>query len=128
MLIYMESSGSFKKTESFLTSMSKLIAIEVSVLNSCGQEGVNALVSATPRDSGLAASSWGYEVSQTKAGCSITWTNNDIENGFPVAIMLQYGHGTKGGGYVQGKDYINPAIKPIFDKIADKVWKAVTSA
>src|ERR1035437_8120439 len=128
MTISMESSGSFKKTESFLTSMVRLISIEVGILNSYGQEGVNALVSVTPKDSGLAASSWDYEVSQTKAGCSITWTNDDIENGFPVAIMLQYGHGTKGGGYVQGIDYINPAIKPIFDKIADKVWKAVTSA
>lgn len=108
--------------------MPRLISIEAGALKSYGQEGVIALSSATPKDSTLAASSWDYEVSQSKYGCSITWTNNDIEKGFPVVIMLQYGYGTKGGGYVQGRDYINPAIKPIFDKIADKVWKAVTSA
>ncbi|QEQ93520.1 hypothetical protein SEA_GIRLPOWER_21 [Streptomyces phage GirlPower] len=97
-------------------------------LESAAQTGVNALVSATPVESGLAQDSWGYNIERSGKSVTITWTNNDIENGFPVAIMLQYGHGTGTGGYVQGQDYINPAMKPIFDRIADQVWKAVTSA
>jgi hypothetical protein len=92
------------------------------------QEGVTALESATPFDSGLAAGSWSYKITRGKGSCRIEWVNSDVENGFPVAIMLQYGYGTGTGGYVQGRDYINPAIKPVFDSIADKVWKAVTSA
>ena len=127
-IVSFETGGSFKNTESFLKSINKLTVLEMNILNGCGSDGVNALVGATPKDSGLAASSWGYEISVLKHGCSITWTNNDIENGFPVAIMLQYGYGTGTGGFVQGEDYINPAIKPVFDTIADKVWKAVISA
>lgn len=98
------------------------------VLQSGGKEGANALSRATPIDSGRASSAWGYEVSKSGGVYSIIWTNTDVENGFPVVIMLEYGYGTGTGGYVQGRDFINPAIKPIFDKIADKVWKAVTSA
>lgn len=97
-------------------------------LESAAQTGVNALASATPVESGLAMDSWGYDIQRSGKSVTITWTNNDVENGFPVAIMLQYGHGTGTGGYVQGQDYINPAMKPIFDRIADQVWKAVTSA
>lgn len=97
-------------------------------LDAYAREGVTALSSATPIDSGLASTSWGYKVEASPGSATITWTNTDVENGFPVAIMLQYGYGTGTGGYVQGKDYINPAMKPVFDHIADKVWKAVTSA
>lgn len=118
--------GSFNNIESFLKSMSKFDA--TSILNRHGQRGVDALASATPKDSGVAASSWGYEVITTRGRTTITWTNSNVENGFPVVIMLQYGHGTGTGGYVQGRDFINPAIKPIFDEIANDVWKAVTSA
>lgn len=119
-------SGSFKNTESFLKTVSKL---DVSgILHACAQDGVNALARATPVDSRLASSSWGYEITGSGGSYTISWTNSDVENGFPVAIMLQYGYGTGTGGYVQGRDYINPAMKPIFDSIADKVWKAVTSA
>jgi len=118
--------GSFDKLESFLERMQKLdIAKAVSAY---AQEGVFALSAATPRDSGLASSSWDYEVHQNGSKVRIIWTNDNVETGFPVAIMLQYGYGTGTGGYVQGKDYINPAIKPIFDRIADGVWKVVTSA
>lgn len=125
-MITFESSGSFKNTESFLY---KLMRQDVmSVLDAYGQAGVQALIDNTPVDSGLAAASWDYEIYKTQSGYGITWTNSDIENGFPVAIMLQYGHGTGTGGYIQGQDYINPAMKPIFDRIAEKVWKAVTSA
>lgn len=125
-MISYEVTGSTKRLESWLTAMTKLDIR--GIMESCGQIGVNALASATPVESGLAAHSWGYEVSAHGGVYSITWTNSDNENGFPVAIMLQYGYGTGTGGYVQGRDYINPAIRPVFDKIADDVWKVVTSA
>lgn len=119
-------SGSGKNTEAFLRRLSKLDIS--SVLHKYGQKGVAALSSATPLETGLAAQSWDYEVTAGGGKYEIAWTNSDIENGFPVVIMLQYGYGTGTGGYVQGIDYINPAIKPIFDQIATEVWKAVTSA
>ena len=125
-MISYESKGSFKNTEAFLNIMRKGDIFRN--LDSYAQKGVAALASATPRESGLAASSWGYEVRKEGRAYIITWTNTNIENGFPVVIMLQYGHGTGTGGYVAGRDFINPAIQPIFDQIADEVWKAVTSA
>ena len=118
-------SGSFRQTEAFLKKLSKLDI--PAILNANGQKGVEALASATPIDSGLASQSWGFEVTGSRGSCTITWTNSDVETGFPVAVMLQYGYGTGTGGYVQGVDYINPAIRPIFDQIATDVWKAVTS-
>lgn len=118
-------SGSTKRTEDFLRRMQKDIFGGIEQL---AREGASALASATPVDSGLAATSWGVEIEHSAKSCTITWTNSDVENGFPVAIMLQYGYGTGTGGYVQGLDYINPAIRPIFDRIAEKVWKVVTSA
>jgi len=127
-VITVTSSGSFKNTESFLRKMQKLNRTIMPILQEGGREGVVALASATPIDSRRAAESWGYRVGAKNGVYSIIWTNSDIEGGFPVAIMLQYGYGTGIGGFVQGRDYINPAIRPIFDKIADKVWKAVTSA
>lgn len=118
--------GSFDKLESFLKSMQK---VDISkVVESHARDGVFALSSATPVESGLAASSWDYEVDYGKDKVTIAWTNDNVESGFPVVIMLQYGYATGTGGYVQGRDYINPAIKPIFDRIADGVWKVVTSA
>lgn len=119
-------SGSFSDTERWLKNLQKFNfrkKIEPIV-----QAGVASLETATPRDSGLAANSWGYEIEEGKGYLTIYWTNNDIENGFPVALMIQYGHGTKNGGYVQGRDYINPAIRPIFDRIADEVMRVVNSA
>jgi hypothetical protein len=120
------SSGSFAKMEAFLNKMSRLDI--TGILNAAGRQGVSALAGATPIESGLASSSWSYTVARSGGGVSITWTNNDIEDGFPVAIRLQYGYGTGTGGYVAGRDYINPAMRPVFDEIADRVWKAVTSA
>lgn len=125
-MISITATGSFQNIEAFLKRVAKVDI--ASILDVNGQLGVSALSSATPFQTGLTAHSWGYEVSSSGGIYSITWTNSDIENGFPVAIMLQYGHGTGTGGYVQGIDYINPALRPIFDKIADDVWKAVTSA
>lgn len=119
-------SGSTKRTESFLRKVSR--GDVYSSLASSAREGVEALRKWTPVDSGLAADSWGYEIEHSGTSVTIVWTNKDVENGFPVAIMLQYGHGTGTGGYVQGKDYINPAMRPVFDKISDDVWKVVTSA
>lgn len=118
--------GSFDKLESFLKSMQKLDISKV--VERYAQEGVFALSAATPTESGLAASSWGYEIDYGKDKVTIAWTNDNVESGFPVVIMLQYGYVTGTGGYVQGRDYINPAIQPIFDRIADGVWKEVTSA
>lgn len=125
-MVSFSTSGSFAKTEKFLQSMQRLDV--ASIVKSAAQRGVNALAKATPQDSGLASSSWGYVIDQKRGSIMIGWTNSDVENGFPVALMIQYGHGTGTGGYIQGKDYINPAMRPIFDEIADTVWKAVTSA
>lgn len=120
------SSGSFSKTEAFLRKIEKL-PIE-RIVEPYAQAGVDALRAATPTESGLAAQSWAYTIENAGGVVTISWTNSDIENGFPVVIMLQYGHGTGTGGYVAGRDFINPALKPIFDKISEAVWKAVTSA
>lgn len=118
-------SGSFKNIQAFSEHARKVNI--ASILKANGQVGVNALSRATPIDSARSASSWGFHVETKGTGYSLIWTNNDVENGFPVVIMLQYGYSTGTGGYVQGRDFINPAIRPIFDDIADKVWKAVTS-
>lgn len=123
--ISFRSRGSFNNFERFLRRSQNLNIR--SIVEPYAKQGVEALKAATPVDSGLAAESWGYEIEVTGDTTSIIWTNSDIENGFPVAIMLQYGYGTGTGGYVQGRDYINPAIKPIFDGIADAVWKVVTA-
>ena len=125
-MITFTSSGSFRKTEAFLKAMQALNVM--AVLDRHGRDGVSALSAATPMLTGLAASSWDYEVARNGSTYSITWMNHDVENGFPVAIMLQFGYGTGTGGFVAGQDYINPAIRPIFDRIADEVWKVVTSA
>lgn len=125
-MISITSSGSFKGLESFLkkSSDSSIRA----VLAGYAEQGVAALRSATPKDSGLTANSWDYEITKSGGSWQIAWTNSHVVDGRPIAILLQYGHGTGTGGYVSGRDYINPAIRPIFDKIADGVWKVVTSA
>lgn len=125
-MIRIKTSGSFKKTEAFLRKMSSGDIYRS--LESGAREGVSALAKATPQESGLASNSWDYVIERSGKAVTIKWTNTDVENGFPVAIMLQLGYGTGTGGYVQGRDYINPAMKPIFDKISADVWKAVTSA
>lgn len=98
------------------------------ILQAAGREGVNALSRATPTETGRAAHSWSYEVAKSGSGYTVTWYNSDIENGFPVVISLQYGHGTGTGGWVEGRDFINPAIGPVMDSIAERIWKAVESA
>lgn len=96
-------------------------------LDKFGQEGVAALSAATPVDTGLTASSWYYVIEQKDGRISIEFCNSNIQNGVPIAIILQYGHGTRNGGWVEGRDYINPSLQPIFDKIADSAWREVTS-
>ena len=117
--------GDFSKTEKFFNSLLKLDYLNV--LERYGQAGVAALASATPKDSGLTAASWDYEITHNGKEITIAFTNSNISNGVNIAIILQYGHGTKGGGYVAGRDYINPAIQPIFDKMANEAWREVTN-
>lgn len=100
-------------------------AIRLSTFDKYGREGVSALSSATPVDSGKTASSWYYKIERTKDMISITFLNSNINKGVPIAIILQYGHGTGTGGWVEGRDYINPAIQPIFDKMAEEAWREV---
>ncbi len=116
--------GNFNNTEKFLNNAKKVNL--KSILESYGQKGVQALASATPTDSGLTANSWGYDVKINKGSISLTWTNSNTVNGIPIVILIQHGHGTKNGGFVQGRDFINPAIQPIFDKLSEAVWKEVT--
>lgn len=116
--------GNLKKTIKFLERMVK--EEYLNNLDKYGREGVDALSSATPVDTGKTAASWDYRIEKTNSGTKIIWTNSNVNNGVNIAIILQYGHGTNHGGYVQGRDYINPAIRPIFDKIADNAWKEVT--
>ena len=125
-MITFESSGSFVNVDRFLERMAKEEIL--SALNQYAELGVSALASATPSKSGATANAWSCEVSSKRNNYTITWSNSNMNDGVNVAVILQYGHGTGTGGYVQGRDYINRAIQPIFDKIADEVWKVVTSA
>ncbi len=117
--------GDFSKTFQYFGKAKK--AGQLNGLEKYGQEGVAALASATPVDSGLTANSWSYEIERQNGGVTISFQNSNVNKGVPIAIILQYGHGTGTGGWVQGRDYINPAIQPIFDKIAENAWKEVTS-
>lgn len=124
-MISFRQKGSFKKTEKFLKkSFGKDYR---SVLEKYAQQGVSALSAATPVESGETAASWGYEIVQEGSYLSVIWTNSHINKGVNIAIILQYGHGTRNGGWVSGRDYINPALRPIFDKMADAAWKEVVS-
>lgn len=118
--------GSTDKTKAFLQKMQS--GDLYSGIDSIAQRGVAALQATTPKDSGLTAASWGYEIETTRDKITITWFNTNTVDGVNIAIILQYGHGTGTGGYVSGRDYINAAIQPIFDEIADDIWKKVTSA
>ena len=116
--------GNFEKTERFLKGASKIDLKRV--LTAYGQRGVDALALATPTDSGVTADSWGFEVTSGNGIYTLMFTNTNIIDGFPVVIGLQYGHATRGGGYVQGHDFINPALRPIVDQIINDGWQEVT--
>lgn len=120
--------GDFSKTTDFLKAMQNNGPRIMQVLERYGKAGVAALEKVTPVDSDLTAQSWDYVVEKTRSGYSITWINTNLVDGVPIVVLLQYGHGTGTGGYVQGHDFINPALRPIFDKISNEAWKAVTSA
>jgi hypothetical protein len=123
-MITFRQSGDFSKTIKFLERAKQIV--HISDLDRYGRAGVAALKSATPVDTGLTADSWYYEIKNKNGSVEISFNNSNIQNGVPIAIILQYGHATRNGGWVQGRDYINPAVQPIFDKIADEAWKEVT--
>lgn len=123
-MITFKHKGDFSKLNKFFEKAKNVVRI--GDLDKYGREGVAALAAATPVDSGLTASSWNYEIVRKEGSVSITFNNSNIQNGVPIAVILQYGHGTRNGGWVQGRDYINPAIQPIFDKIANNAWREVT--
>lgn len=123
-MITIKHKGDFKASAKF---MDKLLRIFNSgILDSYGRKGVEALSLATPKDSGVTAQSWGYEIIRRGDKISIQWYNTNVNKNVNIAIIIQYGHGTGTGGYVVGRDYINPAIQPIFDDMANSIWKEVT--
>lgn len=120
-MISFKQTGDFKKTTKYLRRMQHMSLDRF--LKQYAQKGVDALASVTPKDTGLTASSWHYDITQTKNSIKIEWKNSNIVNGVPIAVIIQYGHATRNGGYVRGVDYINPAIKPIFDEISESIRK-----
>lgn len=125
-MIRFKHKGDFRHTDTLFQKIHQ--QSYMNVLKKYGEAGVKALASVTPMESGETASAWGYEIIQTYNGYTLYWTNSHINRGVNIAVILQYGHGTGSGGYVKGIDYINPAIRPIFDQIANEAWKEVTSA
>lgn len=123
-MITFRQKGDFSKLTQFLERAKE--AVHLGDLDKYGRQGVAALSSATPVDSGLTAKSWYYEIENKNGSATITFNNSNIQNGVPIAIILQYGHGTRNGSWVEGRDYINPAIQPIFDEIANEAWREVT--
>ena len=123
-MISFRQKGDFSKLTRFLERAKE--SVKIGDLDKYGREGVAALSSATPIDSGKTANSWSYEIINKNGSVMITFNNSNVQNGVPIAIILQYGHGTRNGGWVQGRDYINPAIQPVFDEIVDKAWREVT--
>ena len=125
-MVTFKQKGDFSKLSRFLEKSKN--SINVGDLDRYGKEGVAALSAATPVKTGLTAKSWNYKIEKKQGSVSISFYNTNIQNGVPIAIILQYGHGTRNGGWVQGRDYINPAIRPIFDRIANDAWKGVTKS
>lgn len=123
-MISFRQKGDFKKLSTYLERVKE--AAKIGVLDKYGQAGVAALASATPTKTGKTASSWTYEIERQNGSVAIVFNNTNINKGVPIAIILQLGHGTGTGGWVQGRDYINPAIQPIFDQIANAAWEEVT--
>ena len=124
-MISFRQKGDFSKLTNYFEKVKE--AARLSILDKYGREGVAALASATPVESGKTADSWYYEVKRQNGSATISFYNSNVNEGVPIAIILQYGHGTGTGGWVEGRDYINPAIQPIFDKILNNAWKEVTS-
>lgn len=125
-MIRFRQKGDFSKLTRFLERAKE--AVHLGDLDKYGREGVTALSSATPVDSGLTAASWYYKIENKNGRITISFHNSNIQKGVPIAILLQLGHGTGNGGWVEGRDYINPAVRPIFDRIANEAWKGVTKS
>lgn len=125
-MIQITTSGDFHNIEKFLNVMKKKDYLKV--LNEYGRIGVSALQNATPKRTGKTAQSWDYEIISNNGSDAIVWTNSNENKGVNIAVILQYGHGTRNGGYVAGIDYINPALKDVFNQLAEEVWREVTSA
>ena len=125
-MISFRQKGDFSKVTKFLEKAKE--SVHLGILDKYGREGVAALSSATPVDTGLTSKSWYYTIENKNGVATLSFNNSNIQNGVPLAIILQYGHGTRNGGWVQGRDYINPAIQPLFDKIADAAWREVTKS
>lgn len=123
-MITFRQKGDFSKLTRYLEKAKEVV--KLGDLDKYGRAGVAALASATPVDSGVTANSWYYKVSNKNGSAMISFHNSNIQNGVPIAIILQYGHGTRNGGWVEGRDYINPAIRPVFEKIENDAWEEVT--
>lgn len=123
-MITFRQEGDFSKLTSFLEKSKELL--NVGILDKYGRKGVEALADATPIDSGETANSWYYRIENKNGSAAIMFCNSHIQNGVPIAIILEYGHGTRNGGWVEGRDYINPALQPIFDELAKEAWKEAT--
>lgn len=123
-MVTLTSTGDFSKLTSFFNRC--LEVVNLGVLDKYGRIGVQALAAATPVDSGRTASSWEYKIRHTSTGASLEFWNSNINDGVPIALILQYGHGTGTGGWVEGRDYINPALRPVFDGILNDVWKEIS--
>lgn len=123
-LVVMKQSGSLKNFEGFLYKNRKRRLYQL--LNEYGKQGVELLRDATPVDTGKTATGWDYEIEVSSQGVSLYWVNNNVNEGVPIAILIQYGHATRSGSYVQGVDYINPALRPLFESMAAKLWKEVS--
>ena len=122
-MISFRQKGDFKRLNGYFERFRE--GLKIGVLDRYGEEGVQALSEATPKDTGLTAASWRYRINRGNGTMSITFDNTNIQNGVPIAIILQYGHATRNGGYVEGIDYINPALRPIFERIAEEAWEEV---
>lgn len=122
-MISVTQKGDFKKLTSFLEKSKEVF--NVGILDKYGKQGVAALQAATPKDTGKTAESWAYQIDRKDGGVALTFHNTNRNKGVPIAIILQYGHATGNGGYVEGVDYINPALRPIFEKLAEEAWREV---
>lgn len=123
-MISISQKGDFKKLNSFLERTKEFF--DIGILNKYGEKGVNVLSAATPVDTGLTSNSWYYKIIRNKNSVKLQFFNSNVQNGVPIAIILQYGHVNASGGYVEGRDYINPAIRPIFEELANEAWREVT--
>ena len=123
-MVSFKQKGDFKKLSSYLERIKE--TFDIGILDKYGKAGVAALASATPKDTGKTSESWSYNITRKDGRVTLSFTNSNIQNGVPIAVIIQYGHATRNGGWVEGRDYINPALRPIFEQIANEAWKEVT--